>query len=89
MGRRRRGDDFEGLVGPIAVILFLFGAVIIAFLRALLLAVLIGGGLASRSGPSLRQMGASLRRENTRSPWCPSVGSDDTSKEPRPRKLTF
>jgi hypothetical protein len=46
MGRRRRGDDFEGLVGPIAVILFLLGAVIIAFLRALLLAVLIGGGSA-------------------------------------------
>src|SRR5438034_1295506 len=46
MARRRHGDDFERLVGPIAVILFLFGAVIIAFVKVLLLVLLIGGGSA-------------------------------------------
>ena len=42
MGRRRREDGIEGLIGVIAVILFLFGAVIIAFLKMLLLVLLIG-----------------------------------------------
>jgi hypothetical protein len=32
MGRRRRDDGVEGLIGLIAVNLFLFGTVIIAFL---------------------------------------------------------
>ena len=44
MARRRRDDDLEGLVGPIAVVLVLFGAAIVAFLKALLLALLIAGG---------------------------------------------
>jgi len=43
---RRRNDDLEGLIGPIAVLLFLFGAAIIAFLKALVLVALICGGLA-------------------------------------------
>jgi len=46
MGRRRRDDGFEGLIGLIAVSLFLFGTVIIAFLKALLLVLLIGVGTA-------------------------------------------
>ena len=45
MRRRRRNDDFEGLVGPIAVLLFLFGAVIVAFLKALLVIALIAGAV--------------------------------------------
>ena len=46
MGRRRRGDGFEELIGPLAVILFLFGTVIIAFLKALLLVLFIVAGTA-------------------------------------------
>ena len=48
MGRRRRSDDFGGLIGPTAVILFLCGAVIIAVLKVLLLVLLVcaGTGLA-------------------------------------------
>jgi hypothetical protein len=46
MGRRRRRDDFEELIGPLAVLLFLFGAVILAFVKALLLIVLIVAGIA-------------------------------------------
>jgi hypothetical protein len=46
MGRRRRRDGFEELIGPFAVLLFLFGAVILAFLKALLLIVLIVAGTA-------------------------------------------
>jgi hypothetical protein len=46
MGRRRRDDGLEGLIGPIAVILFLFGAVIIAFLKLLVLVLLVGAGAA-------------------------------------------
>jgi hypothetical protein len=59
MGRRRRDDDFEGLIGPIAVILFLFGAAIVAFLKALLLVVLIAGG-AALIGFILYRLGRSL-----------------------------
>jgi Skp family chaperone for outer membrane proteins len=43
MGRRRQSDDLEGLVALIALALFCFGAVIIAFLKMLLLVFLIGG----------------------------------------------
>ncbi len=43
MPRRRRDDDWEGLAGPIAILVVLFGAAIIAFLKALLLILLIGG----------------------------------------------
>jgi hypothetical protein len=46
MGRRRRDDGLEGLIGLIAVILFLFGTVIIAFLKALLVVLLIVAGTA-------------------------------------------
>jgi hypothetical protein len=46
MGRRRRDDGVEGLIGLIAVILFLFGAVIIAFLKVLLVVLLIVAGTA-------------------------------------------
>jgi hypothetical protein len=44
MGRRRREDDLEGLITAIVIFLFLFGAVIIAFLKMLLLIFVIGGG---------------------------------------------
>jgi hypothetical protein len=46
MGRRRRDADLEALIAPIAVILFLFGAVIIAFLKVLLVVVLSLAGTA-------------------------------------------
>lgn len=45
MGRRRRGNDLEDLIGPIAVLVFIFGAVIIAFLKVLLLSLLVVGGV--------------------------------------------
>jgi Flp pilus assembly protein TadB len=46
MGRRRRDEGLEGLIGLIAVILFLFGTVIVAFLKALLVVLLIVAGTA-------------------------------------------
>src|SRR5579859_3660124 len=46
MGRRRRDNDIEGLIGPIAILLFFFGAAILAFLKSLLLIALICGGVA-------------------------------------------
>src|ERR1035438_4080034 len=46
MGRRRRDDGVEGLIGLIAVLLFLFGTVIIAFLKALLVVLLVVAGTA-------------------------------------------
>jgi len=46
MGRRRRDDDLSGLIGPIAILLFLFGATILTFLKALVVIVLIVGGIA-------------------------------------------
>ena len=46
MGIRRRDDGSEGLIGLIAVILFLFGTVIIAFLKALLVVLLVVAGTA-------------------------------------------
>lgn len=46
MGRRRRDDDLTGLIGPIAILLFLFGAAILTFLKALVVLVLIVGGVA-------------------------------------------
>ena len=59
MGRRRRNDDFGGLIGLIAVILVLFGAAIVAFLKALLLVLLIGGG-AVLGGFLLYRLGRNL-----------------------------
>ena len=43
MGRRRRGNDLEDLIGPIAVLVFIFGAVVVACLKVLLSILLIGG----------------------------------------------
>jgi len=45
MARRRRDEGFDGLIGPIAVALFVFGAFIIAFLKVLILVSLIAGGV--------------------------------------------
>jgi len=46
MGRRRRDDDLSGLIGPIAILLFLFGAVILTFLKTLVVIVVIVDGVA-------------------------------------------
>jgi hypothetical protein len=43
MGRRRQSDNLEGLVALIALAVFFFGAIIVAFLKMLLLVFVIGG----------------------------------------------
>jgi len=86
MARRRRNDDFEGLVGPIAIILVFFGVAIVAFLKALLLVLLIGGRAALvcfllyRLGRSLWQRQLDIQEFLPNIDWTvPAIPSFDSA----------